>query len=369
MIELFKINNDVAERDPLDPSGTELEFLRGCQYPQQPDDLGMKIADEGGLNLAWNPDSSALVYFPDSQPKIWSLTLRPTPALPSSIRRVATDGSAPLTLSSGSFKPPLSWDPSGQKVFVTAAVTAHDLAADDVLAEVLFTSDHGPVLRSLPAPGGLVSPDGSMVAREVFGGKGTQIFSLETGQKLAQGQPGLLRWTSDNTGVLTKVQFSGLEGNGTINGRTNWEFRKLTSRGTEEVLGAFPTHVQFPAFPVITAAGLKIFMSNIDLGLSLISPEDQPLVGNVIATNEGRLLPQFIRTVDDPVNPRAFVWVSKCKGLFETYCHSELLMVSPLTGERRVVASARVPGEVAPSPDGKRIAIVSGNAIFVKDLQ
>lgn len=89
----------------------------------------------------------------------------------------------------------------------------------------------------------------------------------------------------------------------------------------------------------------------------------------VIDPNEGRLLHQFIRTVDDPINPKAFVWVSKCKGLFETYCRSDLLMVSPLTGERRIVASTRVPGEVAPSPDGKLIAIVSGNAIFVKDLR
>lgn len=332
----------------------EAAAFAGCGLTLPAEDLGARhevgpprVKPQGAV---FHPTEDRLFFLPVVEPK--------QPA--TQVDAFERAAGAVKTLVRGTFTPPLSISSDGRYLF--AWNTDLDPRGDPTPRLARIDTTTGAMVRG-PRKG-VPSPNGRFAVWEELNPRPMQvwIFDFDSGTERMLGPGTPLAWAPDSTALLASQYFP-------ADNRTQLALMRLD--GGVEPLGAAAPWVPGPprtwyfsdgaVHAVDASRSSGVAVTTIPLGspaaattATVIAFTDQPAGFSYIA---------FAPTV-----AQLFLWSERCLGFGPSMCTARLHRYSIATKTSTVVAQARTPMPVAVSPDGRRLALSSDGAIFMKDL-
>jgi hypothetical protein len=343
-------------------------YVPACNLVYAPKrELGVKVgalpAENGGpvpvTDLAWAPTSQAVYLLAGTLVRHDVKLLRYSLGA-SSLEQVAT----------GHYYLPLEVDGAG-RVLVNEVSWSGDVDTGDITTSLrrvslswrgsgqVSTADL-PVSALPPAgtrPLDVISPDGTILAYGRSDGR-IDLIDLSSGAVLPA-SPGMglpLAW--DPSGQKLLVQW---------NGETVW--RGLDgSQGSvtsTSASGRFQPALGRQDLTFWGVSGPKQLRQDGD-GTQLI---DLQTGSSVRLIDSDRVAPPGAMLGLAPPTEQVFAWAVQCLGLAETACTSELRRLTIPTGIIDVVARADNPLPFAVSPDGRQLALVHADGLYIKTIE
>jgi hypothetical protein len=337
----------------------EIDAFARCGLSLPPEDLGTRV--EVGpprlkpRGMVFHPQDGRLFFMPATAADEYVSFPNYVPSQIDSLD--LTSGQMQTLVKARFFARGVIFSNDGRYLFATAEDT--DPRADPAPYLARIDTTTGAVLKG-PARG-VPSPDGRLAVYTGFDATRAQalmqVHDFDSGMSkmLVPGVP--LVWAPDSASLLsTRVEGS------------DWTLQAVKLDGMSELLGR-NTVLGAEAW-FWNAGGPRAVSSEADIGvfLTTIGAGNMPARTDTILTPEQGPSELVNMTAVAPAPGLVFVWSERCLGFGPSMCTARLHRYVIAQGKSTVVAVARTPMPVAVSPDGRRLALSSDGAVYVKEL-
>jgi hypothetical protein len=343
---------------PIQNSEADIDRVafKRCGLVLPVDALGTKFSDNGASALEWQPDGTGLII------------LSPTPAyVPSSDRALSklnlVTGAQELA-AFGSFGSSLQTASNGH-IFVRETRFDPDSGiAVPHMVEMDFAPGVLPSIKRTRIDSdsdALVSPSGMYWATTTYAANSatTTIYST-AGVKISSANGTAIGWQPrtdilliEDASVPADIRITTFSLDGAVS--------VLPVRSS-----VFPLATRLLGFFAGSSGAPELLATNRDIGLWSMPLTSVAEPQWLLNSTAGRLLPALSKSYAS--QGLFFIWARKCLGLHETQCVHDLHAIRPAERIDSIIAVSKIPGIVALSPLGDRVAIGTQTAIYMLPL-